>query len=42
MLESKRGSCEKYLFVRHVFVNKFRRTTHFHEFFKNISTLYPS
>jgi len=37
----KCGSREKWLFVRHVFVKKFRRTTHFHEFFKNISTLYP-
>jgi len=27
--------------VRHVFVKKFRRTTQFHKFFRNISILYP-
>jgi len=32
---TKCGSREKWLFVRHVFVKKFRRTTHFHKFFKN-------
>jgi len=36
---TKCGSREKKLFVRHVFVNKFRRTTQFHEFFRNISIL---
>jgi len=35
------GTREKYLFVRHVFVKKFWRSSKFHEFFKNISTLYP-
>ena len=38
---TKCGSHEKWLFVRHVFVKKFWRTTQFHEFFKYISTLYP-
>jgi len=38
---TKRGSHEKSLFVRHVFVKNFRWTTHFLEFFKNISTLCP-
>jgi len=37
----KYGSREKSLIVRHVFVKTFRRTTHFHDFFINISTLYP-
>ena len=34
---TKCGSREKQLFVSHVFVKKFKRTTHFHEYFKNIS-----
>jgi len=38
---TKCGSCEKQLLVRHVFAKTFRWTTHFHEFFKNISSLYP-
>jgi len=38
---TKCGSREKWLFVRHDFVKKFRWTAHFHEFFRNISTLYP-
>ena len=38
---TKCGSPEKKLFMRHVSVKNFRRTSHFHEFFKNISTLYP-
>jgi len=38
---TKCGSRERWLFVRHVFVNKLSRTSQFHEFFKNISTLYP-
>jgi len=38
---TKRWSRDKWLFVRHLLVKKFRRTTHFHDFFKNISTLYP-
>jgi len=38
---TKCGSCEKQLLVRHVFVKKFRWTTHLNELFKNISTLYP-
>jgi len=38
---TKCGSCEKWFFVRHVFVKKFLRTLQFHWFFKNISTLYP-
>jgi len=35
------GSHKKWLFVRHVFVKQFRRTTHFHELLKNISPLCP-
>jgi len=27
--------------VRHVFVKKFSRTSQFHEFFRNVSVLYP-
>jgi len=38
---TKCGSREKELFVRHVFLKKFRRTAHIYEFFINISTLYP-
>jgi len=38
---TKCGSHERQFFVRHVFVNEFWRASHFHEFFKNISTLYP-
>ena len=36
--------CESYesqVFVKHIFVNKFCRTSQFHEFFKNISTFCP-
>jgi len=33
---TKCGSREKYLFVRHFFVNTFWRTSQFHEFFKNV------
>jgi len=38
---TKCGSREKYLFVRHALVTRFGRTSQFHEFFKNILTLYP-
>jgi len=38
---TKYGSREKYLFVRHVFVKRIRRTSQFHQFLKIISTLYP-
>jgi len=37
---TKYGSREKYLFVRHVFVKRFWRTSQFHEFFKNILILH--
>jgi len=37
---TKYGSREKYLFVRHVFVKRFWRTSQFHELFKNILILY--
>jgi len=37
---TKYGSREKYLFVRHVFVKRFWRTSQFHEFFKNVLILY--
>jgi len=38
---TKCGSHEKWLFLRHIFVKKFWRTSEFHEFFKIISALYP-
>jgi len=38
---TKYGSREKYLFVGHVFVKRFRRNSQFHVFLRIISTLYP-
>jgi len=41
MVQSHTESHESYVFVKHIFVKKFWRTSVFREIFKNISTFYP-